>query len=143
MFNNRGFTLIELICVICILGIVTTLFVCMNVNARDSFALKNTSYEIRNALQLAQQLSIDECQSYRFEIIGRDYIVKQDFLTGREVLRKNLLDGINVCPTSNQYVTFNRNGVTTYSSFTFKNKFGNGVRVETLIGTGRVQIINI
>lgn len=138
--NRKGLTLIELIVVISILGILFSFVVGIKNDYREGLVLKLTAYEIRNALQLAQQLSIDETRSFNFEIIGRNYLVKENLINGREVLRKTLPNEIKVDKSSNQRVTFNRHGVTNYSIFTIYNNKGDKVRIETHIGTGRTLI---
>jgi len=139
MRDNRGFTLIELILVIAFLGILFTMTNSF-VNYKGQLLLNTTAYEVRNAMQLAQQLSIDETRSFSFEVVGRDYIVKENLVSGREVLKKEFPKEISVDPASNQRVSFNRNGVTNYSVFILKNNRGNGIKIETLIGTGRVLV---
>ncbi|MDR5658209.1 prepilin-type N-terminal cleavage/methylation domain-containing protein [Serpentinicella sp. ANB-PHB4] len=140
MKNNCGYTLIELILVLSILGIILTLANPINLNFYHDTSLKNLAEEVRSAKQMAQQLSIDESRSYRFEIVDNTYRIRENFSLSEVVFQNRIPRGIEIESKNRNYVVYSRSGTTNYLQLTFRNQRGKRVQVETLIATGRVQI---
>ncbi|SDK51920.1 prepilin-type N-terminal cleavage/methylation domain-containing protein [Natronincola ferrireducens] len=141
MKNKKGFTLIELLLVLMMMGILIALVPLINRNVYDRFLLRTTANEVKSALHLAQQLSIDESREYCVELIGNKLRVREQVLFGRVVLVKELSQRVTISPESHERITYNRDGVTAYGQFVFTNSKKEKMRIQVDIGTGKAKII--
>lgn len=92
---------------------------------------------------MAQQLSIDESREYRVEILGDSFRVREDKFGGKVVYSKSLNPRISLLHGSDDRFKYNRHGNTGYGNLTIINKSGNKLKIEVMIGTGRVRISSL
>lgn len=141
--NENGFTLLEILIVLSLFIILCSIAVFAPSNIYYKTLLKSTAIEIKEALQLAQQLSLDESREYCVELIGEGFRVREYLSGGRTILIQQFNKNISVSQESNDRISYNRNGETGYGKFILVNKKGRKIIIDTLIGTGRVRISNI
>lgn len=141
--NEKGFTLIEIMVTLSLISIISLIAISVPVNAYNETLLKSAALELKGALQLAQELSLDESRSYRVDLLENKFRLRQDVIGGRIVLVKQFDKNISIDKNSDRTISYNRNGETSYGIFILVNKKGRKITIDTLIGTGRVRISDI
>ncbi|QEK13613.1 hypothetical protein FQB35_06960 [Crassaminicella thermophila] len=109
----------------------------------DKILLETTANKIKSSLLLAQQLSLNESMLYCVEIIneGRGFRIREDKFQGKVIFVEKLNKKIKFDLVIHCYkITYSRKGVPNYGKFIISNEEGEKIKIETLIGTGRVQI---
>src|SRR5690606_18722814 len=105
--------------------------------------LKSTAMELKSALQLSQELSIDESREYCVELIDDTFRVREFVARGRIVFTRKFDKNILVHKGSQNRIAYNRHGETQYGKFILVNRKGEKIEIDTLIGTGKVRISDI
>lgn len=141
--NKNGFTLLEVLIALSLFSILSLITVSTPSGIYDRTLLKSTAIEIKGALQLSQQLSLDESKEYCVEIVGDKFRVREHINGGKVVLTQKFDKNISVSSESQDRISYNRNGETSYGKFILINKKGQKIIIDTLIGTGRVRISDI
>ncbi len=141
--NKKGFALIEVFVTLSLLAVLGSIVVFTPNNLYCDMLLKSTAVEIKEALQLAQQLSLDESREYRVNLTKNGFTVKEDMSNGKTVMARQFDKGILRSGESHKKITYNRNGETAYGKFILINKRGKKIIIEILIGTGRVRISDV
>lgn len=143
--RNKGFTLIEVLLTVSIITFLAFIVFPINSGIYDKLLLKSTAKEIRSALYLAQQLSIDESREYRIVFFENSFQIRESKFGGKVVYSQKINDRINLIKGPGCYdsVEYNRNGVTPYAKFLLSNKKGEKIAIDVLIGTGRVRISSV
>lgn len=141
--NKKGLTLIELILVSFMISLFFLVTFPMSRKLYDSYLLKLTAKEIRSTLYLAQQLSIDESRDYGVELFQDSYRIREQVFNGKILQRQKINNGIKVMPGNSPRITYNRHGNSSYGYFVLSNKQGEKIKIEAMIGTGKVRISNV
>lgn len=141
--NKKAFTLLEIILVLSLISLAVLITMPVSIDLHYRTLLRSTAIEIREALLLAQALSLDESKEYCVEIIGGKFRVREYINGGRIVLAKKLDKNIYIPSNSHERISYNRNGETGYGKFILKNRQGKTITIDTLIGTGRVRVSDI
>ncbi len=141
--NDKGFTLIEVLITLSMLGIISLISISVPNEIHDKFLLKSTAAEIKSALELSQQLSLDESREYAVELLNDEYRVREFRVGGKIVLFKKLDINISVYKGSQNRIYYTRDGTTNYGKFILINDKDQKITIDTLIGTGKVRISNI
>lgn len=141
--NESGFTLIEVLVTLSLFAILSSIAISSPGGMYHRILLKSTAMEIKAALCLSRQLSLDESKSYCVELIRDKYKVTEDVFGGRVVLTQKFGKGISVFEDSRSVISYNRNGETSYGKFILINKKGQKIDIEILIGTARIKISDI
>ncbi|NLM03584.1 MAG: hypothetical protein GX214_00990 [Clostridiales bacterium] len=136
-------TLIEVLLVTAIIGLLFTCIFHIGEKVWDNHLLKITANEIKSALYLAQQLSIDESRDYGLELLTDNFRIREQVFRGRIPFRQEINSRIKVMPGSSPRVIYNRHGNSNYGFFILTNKHGMKIKIEVMIGTGKVQISDI
>lgn len=144
MINNKeAFTLIEIILVCFIISLFFLFTFPMSRSLYDRYLLKSTAKDIRSTLYLAQQLSIDESRDYGVELFQDSFRIREQLFKGRILPRQKIHNRIRVLPGNSPRIIYNRHGNTSYGYFVLSNRQGDKVKIEAMIGTGRVRISDI
>ena len=141
--KEKGFTLIEVLIILALLAILGSIGVSITSNVYHRVLLKSTAVQIKEALQLAQQLSLNESKEYCVELINDKFRVREYVKNGKVVLIQQFNKNILVSKESQSRISYNRNGETSYGEFVLINKTGQKIVIDTLIGTGKVRISNV
>ncbi len=141
--ENKGFTLIELLLVISIISLFSSILLPINKGIYDKVLLRITAREIKAALHMAQELSIDESKNYCVELVDNTFHIRERVVGSQIVYRKKINDRIKIRSESDVRITYNRNGVTNYGMFVLHNKENMRIKIDVLIGTGKVRISKI
>lgn len=142
--NEKGLTLIEVIIALSLFAILSFISISTPSNIYDRTLLKSTAIEIKSALNLSQQLSLDESKEYCVEIVGDNrFRVKEYIKNGKIVLNQEFHKNILISSESDKRIFHNRNGETSYGKFILINKKGKKIIIDTLIGTGKVRISEV
>ncbi|ARE87555.1 pilus assembly FimT family protein [Clostridium formicaceticum] len=143
MKDRRGFTFIELIVTVAVLAILLLVALPGCNGLYHRFLLKTTADEMKSALYLAQQYSIDESRDYCFELFDDIFRIREPKIGGKIAYRQKIDEKIKVLPGYSSDVTYNCHGITPYSKFVLANRRGERVQVEVMLGTGRVRVSDI
>ncbi|RQD67238.1 MAG: prepilin-type N-terminal cleavage/methylation domain-containing protein [Tindallia sp. MSAO_Bac2] len=141
--NTRGFTMLELILVIAILGLMASIALPNGQSIYQRTILRNTANEVESALIMARQLSMDESKSYEVLLSTSRFSIRESLATGKRIHSWDYPEGVGKAPTSDDNISFNRKGVTGYGKFTLENRRNDRIDIEIHIGTGRVAVSDI
>ncbi len=141
--NEDGFTLIEVLVTLSLFAILSSIVIFAPSNIYHRVLLKSTAIEIKEALQLCQQLSLNESKEYCVELIGDEFRVREYVSGGKTVLIQQFNKNISVSKESQDRISYNRNGETSYGKFILVNKKDKKIFIDTLIGTGRARVSDI
>lgn len=144
MKTQPGFTLIELVLTLCIIGILASIAIPDFKATLEDYRLKNAATEIASDIRLIQQRAISEGNIFKiiFDLNKRDrYHVAQ----GTRILKTAYLpDGVILEGTSlggGHQIVFTESGAPSPAgSITLKNKRGERRYVIVAVATGRVRI---
>jgi prepilin-type N-terminal cleavage/methylation domain-containing protein len=145
----KGFTLIELICVIAILGILAFIAIPTITTSLDKWVLESTAKQIMEDIRWTQHLAITNAISHYFEldIDNRFYRIKSIAL--REPTKKTIEFSPNIASISStlktegkyKRLTYSATGIPTQTgSIVLKSKKGKEKTITIAVGTGRVTI---
>lgn len=143
MNTENGFTLIEVLVALSLFVILSSIAISTPGSMYHRILLKSTATEIKEALCLSRQLSLDESKSYCVELIGDKFRVREDVIGGKVVLTQKFGKNISVFEGSKNIISYNRNGEASYEKFTLIDKKGQRIDIEILIGTARIEISDI
>ncbi|MCT4621542.1 MAG: prepilin-type N-terminal cleavage/methylation domain-containing protein [Marinisporobacter sp.] len=140
--HTDGFTLIEILLVLSLISILSLMVISINKTVYNTVLLETTTQRIKSALTLAQQLSISETNSYKFEFINTTHIirVKENEINGKTVLKEKINRSISIRPSTFGEVIYDCEGNTGYHKFSLVNKNKKTITIQTMIGTGRIQL---
>ncbi|WP_165000356.1 prepilin-type N-terminal cleavage/methylation domain-containing protein [Anaerophilus nitritogenes] len=145
--RNKGFTLIEVILVIFIIGICSFVVFPTTSKLYERKILESTAQKIQSTLLLAKQLSMDEVNSYCVESIdnGKGFRIRETDLMGKTIFIEKFHPSIKFYfqNNSNHKIVYNHKGMTSYGKFTIMDTKNHKIKIETLIGTGRIIISKI
>lgn len=141
--NEKGFTLLEVLVTLSLFGILSVITIGTPNRLYDRTLLTSAAIEVKSALQLSQQLSLNESKEYCVEFIGDTFRVREYVTRGRVVLSRKLDKNISVYKASQSRISYNRHGETQYGKFILVNKKGEKIDIDTLIGTGKIRISDI
>lgn len=141
--NENGFTLIEVLVTLSLFVILSSIAVFAPSGIYHRILLKSTAVEIREALYLSRQLSLDESRSYCVELLEDKFRLREHVGGGRIVLRQEFNKNISKFKNSQDRISYNRNGETSYGKFTLANKKDQKIDIEILIGTAKIRISDI
>ncbi|MDI9476876.1 MAG: prepilin-type N-terminal cleavage/methylation domain-containing protein [Natronincolaceae bacterium] len=141
--NKNGFTLIEVLITLSLFVILGSIVFSVPSNIYHKILLKSTAVEIKEALCLSRQLSLDESKWYCVELLGDKFRVREYITGGGIVLNRQLGKNISKSDRSITRISHNWDGETSYGKFILVNKKGQKIDIEVLIGTGRIRISNI
>ncbi|QUH20682.1 type II secretion system protein [Alkaliphilus sp. B6464] len=141
--NEKGFTLLEVLVGLSLFGILGLITISIPNRLYDRTVLTSAAMEVKSALHLSQQLSLDESREYCVEFIGDTFRVREYVVRGRVVLSRKFDKNISVYKASQSRISYNRHGETQYGKFILVNKKGKKIDIDTLIGTGKIRISDI
>lgn len=89
----KGFTLIELVLILSIIGILSILTVPNLTGFNEHWILKSTAYMLANDIRRIQRLSVQECTQYNFELNTTQfyYLLRNNDPT-KPIIKKVFLD---------------------------------------------------
>jgi len=141
--NHKGYTLLELLIVIALLGLMMSIAFPDLFTLRDRLTLQTTAQELESAIKLARQLSADEDREYVVELTSARFAVRENRLGSTRVVSQYYPDGIKRNPASDHRLVVNRDGLTGYNKFILENGRKQRIDVEIHIGTGRVTVSQV
>ena len=141
--HSGGYTLLELIIVIALLGLMLTIAFPDMFTIRDRLTLQTTAQELESAIKLARQLSADEDREYVVELTSGRFSVRENRVGSERVLSQHYPNGIERNAASDQRLVVNRDGLTGYCKFVLQNNRKQKIDVEVHIGTGRVSVSQV
>ena len=141
--SDSGFTLLELMIVLALLGVMLAVAFPDLFSYRQRVLLVSTAAELESAILLARQLSADECREYVVELTASRFSVRENVLGSKRVVSTDYPPGIKRAAASRERLVVNRNGLTGYGKFILKNSRNQHIDIEIHIGTGRVNISSI
>lgn len=140
MKNIKGFTLVETLLVLGIMMMILALIIPNKKGIDDDLLLYQTVIEIENTLKLARHLSIDESTTYRMDIHGKQVTLRRYLHNTEPVYSFYIPESIEARVTTFNVVYFNRNGASGYNRILVQNSKSERYILETMIGTGRINI---
>ena len=141
--NEGGFTLIEIFITLSLFALLSSIVISIPNGMYHKILLKSAAAEIKEALYLSRQLSLDESREYCVELMEDKFRVREDKAEGKIVLTQEFNKGISGIKDPKNRISYNRSGETGYGKFVLINKKGQKIHIEILIGTGRVRISDI
>lgn len=143
MTEEKGFTLIEVLIGLSLFSILSLIVINTPTRLYHKTLLKSTALEIKSALELSQNLSINESKEYCVEFISDEYRVREYVTRGRVVFSRSIDKNIFLHKGSQNRISYTRHGETQFGKFTLINIKGEKIDIDTLIGTGRVRVSDI
>lgn len=143
MKDAKGFTLLELMIVLAIMGLMAGIALPNAEAMYQRTLLQTTAHEIESALLMARQLSMDESKQYEVLLSCCFFSIRNTLSKGKRIYRGEYPQGISKAATSHTSIYFNRKGVTGYGKFILENQYGQQIIIEIHIGTGNVVVSDI
>ncbi len=140
MRNNRGMTLIEILLVLGLMLLIFSIIIPQKQGIDEDLLLYQTVVTIENTLKLARHLSIDESTTYRMDVQDQRVTLRKYLLNTEPVYTFEIPANISVSITTDNVVSFNRNGASGYNRILVENTKQERYIIETSIGTGRINI---
>ncbi len=140
MKDKNGFTLMEMLLVLGLMILVITLAIPSIQSIEEDLLLYQTTMEVEGILKFARHLSVDESKTYRVDIKNNHITVREDLFNTTPVLSIVLPEQIEVQKTTNNIISFNRNGSSGYHRVLLENNKKERFILECMIGTGRIRI---
>ena len=149
MNDPRGFTLIELICIIALLCILLTVAVPKFTEVMDKWVLDSTAKQIVEDIRWAQHLAITDSISYNFDvnISNRSYRIRS--ISIRDPIIKSVDFSPSIANISSTFknqgayrrLSFSPTGIPSQTgSIVLTSKKGRKLTITVAVGTGRVAI---
>lgn len=149
MANQKGFTLIELMCLIAVLAILTFIAIPDIIGTIDKWILDSTARQIVEDIRWTQNLAITECSSYNFDIntSNRTYRIRSAII-GNPTIKTVEFNPCIISISSNfknqdnyRRLSFSSTGIPSQTgSIVLTSRKGNQVTITVAVGTGRVAI---
>ena len=143
MKDREGVTLLEIITVVSLISILCSIALVNPMKLYHRAKLKAAAMEIKEALKLSQQLSLNESKVYCVEVFKERYRVREYITGGVIVLSKDFDKEISMHRGSESRIEYNRDGETKYGKFILTNQLEERINIEVLIGAGRVRVSDI
>ncbi|HZJ57328.1 MAG TPA: type II secretion system protein [Clostridia bacterium] len=149
MKSSRGFTLIELICVIAILGILAFIAIPAITDTLDKWTLDSTAQQIMEDIRLAQHLTITNAISHYFELDTKNRFYRIKSIAMRDPTIKTIEFSPSIASISStlknegnlKRLTFAATGIPGQTgSIVLRTKKGKEKTITIAVGTGRVAI---
>lgn len=155
MIRQRGFTLVELMVVLVLLGVLATLTTPRLLHFTDRWMLRSTAHMMANDIRRVQSLSVQECDQYQFELhTKRFYYQTKNYQATAAPLKRITLDSRITLITSTLYNpgysgTLDGYRILRFSylgspnqggSIVMKTQAGNTVTITVEVTTGRVKV---
>ncbi len=155
--DRRGFTLVELLLVVIILGVIVSMSVPRFSNSFDFMKLRSGTYDFAATLEHAQALSILQERFIRLEISpdGDSCRVESDRETADQTpiapLRYELPADVRVGAVTfddpflsgRRYITFRPDGEADRCTLRVGNSAGDAFEIYVLGGLGRIRILRV
>lgn len=144
MENSKGFTLLELIMVICIISIVSCVVI-LNGNVLSNHREKKELKELINDLNYTRNNAIIESKKYIFTI-GPDenyYSIHRVENMAKLVKKKEFTNGIKILKTSlkNNNTSFNSTGAPSNAgTINLENSKGEEIEITIGVATGKIRV---
>lgn len=152
-YSNNGFSLIELILVIAILGILSSIAVPAYSRLNDEYILNITAMELAQELRYAQQIAFNEKVNIIFDLNIDDnrYEIRTDTTPYKKYKSGEFNKQIDIKTTLNQrywgdykgsrLIHYASSGIpSTPCTITLYNKSGGEMTITIALATGRVRI---
>ena len=155
MGKNKGFTLVELIAVVSVLGVLLLIAVPNIYSINQNWILETTAREMVEDIRWAQHLAIVEGESYNFEIhlSQKYYRIRPESNKGPSLktveLNSNIVNLSSSLPRAGYSGEFYDYRVLTYSpsgnprqtgSIVLETRNGKSLTITIAVGSGRVMI---
>ncbi|WP_053957112.1 pilus assembly FimT family protein [Inediibacterium massiliense] len=146
--KEKGFTFIEIILVLFIMGICSCIVFPATSKIYERKILESTAQKIQSTLLLAKHLSRDEYNIYCVESVceGRGFRLRENKIPGKIIFIEKFHPSIKFDlqeKNCNRKIIYNRRGMTSYGKFIIMNTKKDKIKIETMIGTGKIVISNI
>lgn len=149
MDDHRGFTLIELMCFIAVLAILSLIAVPEVMGSIDKWILDSTARQIAEDIRWTQHLAITGCISHNFDlnISNRSYRIRSAILSDPTI--KTVEFNPNIASISSTFksqgnykrLSFSSTGIPAQTgSIVLTSKKDKEVTITVAVGTGRVAI---
>ncbi|ABW19172.1 hypothetical protein [Alkaliphilus oremlandii] len=143
MKDRKGTTLFEIVIVVALISILCSIAFVNPMKLYHRAKLKAAALEIKEALKLSQQLSLNESKEYCVEVFKERYRVREYITGGIIVLSEKFDKTISVDRGSQNRIAYNRDGESKYGRFILTNNLGERIDIEVLIGVGSVRVSDI
>lgn len=149
MYNGKGVTLIELLCIIAILGVLSAIAIPEIVSTIDKWVLDSTAKEIVEDIRWTQHLATTKGIYHHFEVNLKEnlYRIRSTALRDPTIKRVEFNPNISeiTCTFKSEgdfkRLTFSPTGIPSQTgSITLTSKKGNELTITVAVGTGRVEI---
>jgi len=155
MRKNNGFTLIELVAIVSVLGILLLIAIPNILNINENWVLETTAREMVEDIRWAQHLAIVEGESYNFEIhlSQKYYRIRPESNKGPSLktveLDSNIVNLSSTLPRAGYSGEFYDYRVLTYTpsgnprqtgSIVLEAKNGKSLTITIAVGSGRAMI---
>ena len=149
MGNKKGFTLVELMCIIAVLAILSLIAIPEVMNSIDKWILDSTAKQIVEDIRWTQHLAITGCLIHYFDIdvSDRSYRIRSGILNDPTIktveFNPNITGIVSTFKSHGKYkrLSFSSTGIPAQTGSVFlTSKRGKEVTITVAVGTGRVAI---
>ncbi|NLI60867.1 MAG: prepilin-type N-terminal cleavage/methylation domain-containing protein [Clostridiales bacterium] len=149
MYNGKGVTLIELLCIIAILGVLSAIAIPEIVSTIDKWVLDSTAKEIVEDIRWTQHLATTKGIYHHFEVNLKENLYRIRSIALRDPTIKRVEFNPNISEITCTFksegdfkrLTFSPTGIPSQTgSITLTSKKGNELTITVAVGTGRVEI---
>lgn len=141
IYRRKGFTIIELVTVLSIIGVVITITLPVFHSTLSKYKLETSAYAIASDMRRIQQKTISEGKFYRLKF--NIYLNSYSVLLGTSEEIKELPDGIRLVTTNfeNHTLSFQVTGAPNRAgTVIIKNADGRFMYIIVEVATGRVRV---
>jgi len=149
VYNGKGVTLIELLCIIAILGVLSAIAIPEIVSTIDKWVLDSTAKEIVEDIRWTQHLATTKGIYHHFEVNLKENLYRIRSIALRDPTIKRVEFNPNISEITCTFksegdfkrLTFSPTGIPSQTgSITLTSKKGNELTITVAVGTGRVEI---
>lgn len=143
VLNKKGFTIVEIILVVALLGVLSTISIPIYKKTMAYYELHTAARMISTDIRLAQQRAITEGKNYLvlFDTVNNKYLIKSN---SSDAELRQLPERIAIDYTSfaDNTLTFSPSGAPTAGHVGISDVYGNNLYIIVAVATGRVRISN-